>query len=101
VERLSALTLDAYRRPPHIEAMTKEKKSIVDADPKAIDRWDGEGGASARGDQSTGGNVKDQESYLKSIRPYSDAIAKIFRKVRSELRARWKAGAANGEDGSE
>lgn len=31
----------------------KAKKPVVDADPKAIARWDTEGGAPASGDQST------------------------------------------------
>jgi hypothetical protein len=33
--------------------MTKTKKPVVDADPKAIARWDSEGGAPASGDRST------------------------------------------------
>jgi hypothetical protein len=80
--------------------MSKEKSSSVDADPKAIDRWDDEGGAQATSAQTKWRRVEDQKSYLKRIRPYSDAIAKILRKVRSEPRARWETD-PQGQDGSE
>jgi hypothetical protein len=37
----------------HIKRMTKVKKTLVDADPKAVESWDNEGGAPASGDQSS------------------------------------------------
>jgi hypothetical protein len=80
--------------------MSKENNSIVDADPKAIDRWDDEGGAQGTVAQTKRLRVEDEESYLKRIRPYSDAISKILRKVRSELRTRWETDAQE-QEGSE
>jgi hypothetical protein len=81
--------------------MTKAKTPVVEAESKAIDRWDDEGGAPASGTQPKGRPVEDQESYLEKIRPYSDAIAKIVRRVRSELRALWDADAAEVKNGGE
>jgi hypothetical protein len=49
--------------------MTKAKTPVVEAEPKAIDRWDDEGGAPASGTQPKGRPVEDQESYLEKIRP--------------------------------
>jgi hypothetical protein len=37
----------------HIKRMTKVKKTLGDADPKAVESWDNEGGAPASGDQSS------------------------------------------------
>jgi hypothetical protein len=46
--------LELSRARVHIATMTeKSKPPVVDADPKAIARWDTEGGAPASGDQST------------------------------------------------
>jgi hypothetical protein len=95
------MQMDAARRHPHINGMTKANTPVADSDPKAVDRWDDEGGAPALGPQATGRRVEDEKSYLKGIRPYTEAIAKILRKVRSELRTRWDSDAAEGEDGSE
>jgi hypothetical protein len=46
--------LELSRDGVHITTMTEKSKTpVVDADPKAIARWDAEGGAPASGDQST------------------------------------------------
>lgn len=81
--------------------MKNVKKRIADIDQSAVDRWNDEGGASASGSQATSGRAKGQGSYLAIIRPYSDSIAVILRKVRSKLSARWNDGLDEKVDGPE
>jgi hypothetical protein len=47
--------------------MTKAKTPVVDADPKAIARWDNEGGAPASGDRSIVQRPRDNDQRAKFI----------------------------------